>query len=157
MKEIEGNLLDLFDAGVFDVIAHGCNCHLQMTGGIAASIATRYPFVERADNETSIMVPEKLGTVTFVQFMSETINQPQCIANAYTQFAPGRADPTVLYPSIRSCMQKIHRFTARLDKIGLPLIGCGIAGGDWEIVSKIIEEELYDRDVTIVRFKPQEV
>ena len=24
--------------------------------------------------------------------------------------------------------------------IGIPLIGCGLAGGDWEVVSKIIEK-----------------
>jgi O-acetyl-ADP-ribose deacetylase (regulator of RNase III) len=24
--------------------------------------------------------------------------------------------------------------------IGLPLIGCGLGGGDWEVVSKIINE-----------------
>lgn len=30
------------------------------------------------------------------------------------------------------------------------MIGSGLAGGDWEIIEKIIEEEMYDEDVTIV-------
>ena len=36
-------------------------------------------------------------------------------------------------------------------KIGLPKLGAGLAGGDWEIISTIIEEELCSRglDVTI--------
>ena len=37
-------------------------------------------------------------------------------------------------------------------KIGLPLIGCGLAGGDWSTVSHIIREELKGEDFTIVRY-----
>lgn len=157
MKEIEGNLLDLFDAGVFDVIAHGCNCFHNMGGGIAAQIAKRYPCALMVDIDTWTTAVEQLGKVTFIEYKNEKIGRSQIIANAYTQYMPGQSSPDVLYPSIRSCLQKIYRFTNSRDKIGLPLIGCGIAGGDWDIVSSIIKEELHGRDVTIVHFKPQQV
>jgi O-acetyl-ADP-ribose deacetylase (regulator of RNase III) len=48
-------------------------------------------------------------------------------------------------------MRKINHQYPR-KKIGLPKIGCGLAGGDWNIVRQIIERELIDMDVTIVNF-----
>ena len=35
-------------------------------------------------------------------------------------------------------------------KIGMPKIGAGLGGGDWNIIKEIIEEELNGIDVTIV-------
>jgi O-acetyl-ADP-ribose deacetylase (regulator of RNase III) len=34
--------------------------------------------------------------------------------------------------------------------IGLPQIGCGLAGGDWDIVRNLIQEIMIDCDVTVV-------
>ena len=39
-------------------------------------------------------------------------------------------------------------------RIGLPKIGFGLAGGDWQRISLIIEEELGTQDVTIVEYAP---
>ena len=39
-----------------------------------------------------------------------------------------------------------------LWSFGLPLIGCGIAGGEWDEVREIIKSELSEFDVTIVHF-----
>lgn len=38
-------------------------------------------------------------------------------------------------------------------KIGLPQIGCGLAGGDWNKVKEIIKKELKDCFVTVVIYK----
>ena len=35
---------------------------------------------------------------------------------------------------------------------GYPLIGAGLAGGDWAIISKIIDEELKDENHTLVKY-----
>ncbi len=36
------------------------------------------------------------------------------------------------------------------QRLGLSKIGAGLAGGDWEIISQIIDEELAGEDVTLV-------
>ena len=36
------------------------------------------------------------------------------------------------------------------QRVGLPKIGAGLAGGDWDVIAKIIEEELSGENVTIV-------
>jgi hypothetical protein len=35
------------------------------------------------------------------------------------------------------------------------MIGCGLGGGDWNIVSKIIDDELKDLDHTLVVYKKE--
>ena len=41
-----------------------------------------------------------------------------------------------------------HQFKGM--KIGMPKIGCGLAGGDWNLVTKMIQEEMADCKVTIM-------
>ena len=80
------------------------------------------------------------------------------VVNAYTQYMYGRnhADgdkSPVDYAAIEICMKKInHLFKGR--HIGLPKIGAGLAGGDWEKIKQIIKDELKDCIVTIVIYKP---
>jgi O-acetyl-ADP-ribose deacetylase (regulator of RNase III) len=38
--------------------------------------------------------------------------------------------------------------------IGMPKIGAGLAGGNWNRIETIIETELRDCKVTIVNYKP---
>ena len=37
-------------------------------------------------------------------------------------------------------------------KIGYPKIGAGLAGGDWEVIEKIIDAELEGEDHALVEF-----
>jgi O-acetyl-ADP-ribose deacetylase (regulator of RNase III) len=46
-------------------------------------------------------------------------------------------------------MRKMNRVFKGM-RIGLPQIGCGLAGGDWNRVKEIIQRELKDMDVTVV-------
>ena len=38
LKHTKGNLLDLAEAGEFDIVVQGCNCFNTMGGGIAREI-----------------------------------------------------------------------------------------------------------------------
>jgi hypothetical protein len=35
----------------------------------------------------------------------------------------------------------------------MPKIGCGLAGGEWELVKGIVQEELVDHDVAYFRLR----
>jgi len=80
------------------------------------------------------------------------------VVNAYTQYLYGRnhADgdkSPVDYAAIEMCMKKInHLFKGK--HIGLPKIGAGLAGGDWNRIENIINTELRDCTVTVVNYKP---
>ena len=78
----------------------------------------------------------------------EIVNNLLYVVNAYTQYQPGA---NLDYVSLKMCMKKIN-YVFKGKHVGLPMIGCGIAGGDWEKVKGIIDKELVDCSVTIVKF-----
>ena len=74
------------------------------------------------------------------------------IVNAYTQYGCNINMVNVDYDAIRSCFKAIkEKFSGK--KIGYPLIGAGLAKGNWNIISKIIDEELNGEDHTLVEFQ----
>ncbi len=53
-------------------------------------------------------------------------------------------------------MHKISMNIPRDLRIGIPKIGCGLAGGDWKVVEQIIKEHLSEHDLTIVEYSTTE-
>jgi len=147
MKTIKGDLVELAKNGEFDVIAHGTNCFCTMGAGIAKSLRQEFPAVYKADLKTKKGDLNKLGTCCFVHIDNEFT-----IVNAYIQYDYGRDGKKVNYDAVRSCMKSIKKHFPNA-KIGLPKIGAGLAGGDWNVISEIIEEELKGMDVTLVVFE----
>lgn len=151
MKTIQGDLLELADQGEFDVIAHGCNCQNTMGAGIAKAIRARYPEAYEADLRTTKGDAGKLGTVSFAQIRRN--GRDLVVVNAYTQLHWRGAGKKVEEGALRSAMQEIRRrFAGR--RIGYPKIGAGLGGGDWAVLSAIIDEELEGEDHTLVILGP---
>lgn len=152
MRTITGDLIALAKAGRFDVIAHGCNCHHTMGGGLAAQIKRHFPAAFEADLATAFGDPAKLGTCSVATV--EAAGGPLTIVNAYTQLAPSMGLAGVVdvdYDAVRAAMVCIKTSFAG-KRIGLPQIGAGLAGGDWGRIEAIIAAELGREDVTIVKF-----
>jgi O-acetyl-ADP-ribose deacetylase (regulator of RNase III) len=174
MKIIEGDLIELARKGHFDVITHGCNCFCTMGAGIAVPMKQNFKCdafpMEHPKYKGDI---NKLGTIDYLT-ITLVIDKPIKIGNlnllapdfggfllnvvnSYTQYHYGRnhadgKERPVDYDAISLCMRKInHIFEGK--SIGLPKIGCGLAGGDWNTVREIIERELVDMYVTIINFK----
>lgn len=148
IKTLQGDLLKLAKDGKFDVIAHGCNCFCAMGAGIAKAIKAIFPEAYQADCATVKGAKEKLGTCSFAA-LQVVGGRPCDIVNAYTQYKWKVKGVKVDYDAVRKCMSWIkQRYTGK--RIGLPKIGAGLAGGDWNVIQKIIEEELAGEDVTIV-------
>ncbi len=149
MKTVQGDLIKLALAGEFDLIIHGCNCQCQMAAGIAKAIKQTFPEAYEIDCQTEKGSREKLGTFSSVSLERE--GQKITIVNAYTQFHWRGRGVKVDYDAIRSVMKLVQeQFPEK--RIGYPLIGAGLAGGDWLIISAIIEEELAGLDHTLVEF-----
>lgn len=142
MQILRGDLVKLAKSKYFNVIVHGANCFVVFGAGIAKQIKDQLPAAYEADCQTVNGDRNKLGSYSAARYNDLTV------VNAYTQFdtAPGiNAD----YDAIRSVMAKIKQ-DFHGSRIGLPMIGAGLAGGDWRIISQIIDEELAGEDVTLV-------
>lgn len=179
-KEVEGNLITLAKNGEFDVITHGCNCLSQMGAGIAPQMAEAFAcneyYREREGPNHSKLgnidhqmncVYEKDGVVRIYNPRHDRLNfslsgwthkKDVFVVNSYTQYNYGRnhSDGTTKpldYEALTLCMRKINH-TFKGSHIGLPMIGAGLAGGDWNIIKEIIQKELKGCDITVVIFNP---
>ncbi|MEM7553606.1 MAG: hypothetical protein AAF378_05820 [Cyanobacteria bacterium P01_A01_bin.84] len=73
------------------------------------------------------------------------------LVNGYTQFHWRGFGTLADYDAIRLVMGMVKsQFSGK--RIGYPKIGAGLARGDWNIISQIIDEELDDEDHTLVEY-----
>lgn len=148
MKLHYGNLLEMAKNGEFDVIIHGCNCLHAMGAGIAKYIKQDFPEAYAADKTTVYKDRKKLGT-----FSEATITRNGhtfVVINAYTQFEyNGRGKDLFEYDNFPQLLQSIKSKYGN-KRIGLPLIGCGLAGGDEPRILNMIKEGFEGVDYKLV-------
>jgi len=158
-NEIEGDLIKLALEGKFDVITHGCNCFCTMGAGIAPQMAKAFG-VDKLFLEAPIYKGDinRLGLIDYFERPTKLENGNELVViNSYTQYGfganhEGGTDVPLDYSALALCLKKInHIFKG--NHIGLPQIGCGLAGGDWVRVKALIQTCLKDCTVTVVIYK----
>ena len=127
-------------------IAHGCNCSGGFGSGFAKSVAELYPNVKASYLYHHNTCGWRLG---YVQVVAVDDASGREIANCTTQQRYGRPDegPYVSYPAIRQVIQQLVKKWS--EGFAMPKIGAGLAGGNWDVISKIIEEECGDVEVRV--------
>ncbi len=151
-KEINGDLIGLALNNEFNAIIHGCNCFNTMGKGIAYTIKKVFPEAYEADRKTRRGDKSKLGDYSYAAL---TIRQKEFfVINAYTQYdyrITSKNPNNVDYDAIRSVFLKINKDFKGLH-IGIPKIGAGLAGGDWNRIESIINKVTPDINITLVVF-----
>lgn len=137
-----------------DVIVHGCNCFCTFGAGIALQIKKRFPEAFWADQRTERGDHKKLGTIQVVQCGGVEV------VNLYSQYDCGGSGAGHRYADYNAIRRGMQALQVEMDqrpmaKLGMPLIGCGLAGGDWSVVSKIIEEAFEEMPVFVYRWPPR--
>lgn len=147
IQEKQGNVLDI-PAGV---IVHGCNSYGIMKSGIAKEIHERFPEAYQVyRNEFIECVDQGLPGLPLGSFTIYWVNENKIIVNAVTQEKFGR-DPNVVYVDYQALGTAFESLVFgpisvligdvyRKHGIHFPLIGCGLANGDWNIVGPLIDE-----------------
>ena len=167
---ITGDLIELAEDGKFFGIVHGCNCFHRMGSGIAKQIKQKFPMAEIADKNHSVLGdPSKLGSYTKTVYTLPKLyktNDPNkiidlTIINGYTQYFYGTNERHVCYEAIGRLFSKLNEDFSFLEAhketnhymsttFGIPLIGAGLAGGNWEIILGIINAVTPNLDITSV-------
>ena len=148
---VKGNLLD---SGC-DYICHQVNCHGVMGSGISKQIKERWPEVyEKYRREYERYTrqgfsPERqIGSIDMVN----VDNSKRCVINMYSQRTFGYDGKRYTsYDAFANALELIRAHTLSDATIGFPKnIGCGLGGGNWKVISALIEEILgEDYDVYI--------
>ena len=136
---LQGNLLE----SDCDVIGHQCNCQMAYGAGIALQIKLKYPKAYQVFLSDDRKPEDKLGKYTIYDNLKD-----KTIFNLYGQLDCGYGKVFTDYQALRHALAGMMQWVILSEsiyeiklKVGLPYkIGCGLAGGDWEIVEKIIEE-----------------
>lgn len=158
IQEIQGNLIKSFlDVSVdLDGMAHGANCFSTMGGGIAADIATIIPEMYMADKSSTMTPKEKLGKLTQARVeIGMLVSSTRTGYNLYTQYHPG---PDARYEAVFQAFSALNehlKHTPKRQRIGIPLIGCGIGGLQWEGVRDVINYVTPDIDVIVYHYQPK--
>ena len=141
---VQGNLL----TSDCDVIAHGCNCFNTWGAGIARQMRIAHKEAFEEDWKTRRGDAGKLGTFT------TAVSHGRRVFNLYTQYAYGNSTRHCDYEAIRSSFEAMRAYLDGWNetssvKIGIPKIGCGLAGGDWDIVKLIVEDVFIGVDIYV--------
>lgn len=123
------------------LIIHGCNAQGVMGAGLAAQVKSKWPdcyatyrkFCKDFKNNREEMLGE---IIPYAVPRTQIV-----IINAITQIDFGKGGKRyVSYKAIDAAFNTVAEIAARCGMIvHYPLIGAGLAGGDWAIISDIIE------------------
>ena len=132
MQIIKGDLLAI-ESGI---ICHQVNCRGVMGAGLALKLKAKYPICFESYSKYCKADQFKLGMVQFCR-----VNSNLFICNLAGQDGYGGGKRQTDYDALATCLTKLYAKSLELGLTPyLPYkLGCGLAGGDWAIVSKLIE------------------
>jgi O-acetyl-ADP-ribose deacetylase (regulator of RNase III) len=138
------------------VIVHICNDVGGWGAGFVVAISKRWREPEAAYrrwNKGEGDAPFALGEVQFVE-VEPSLWVANMIARRNVVSAGGV--PPVRYEAVESALKKVAQFAKDRDaSVHMPRIGCGLAGGKWEEIERIVHRTLIDHgiDVTVYDLK----
>lgn len=125
-------------------IAHGVNCQNVMGSGVAKALFTKWPEVKKRYHSYCEWIKERdeylLGSIASVMCGDKVVY------NMFTQLFYGYDNKRyVNYAAIVKCFDRLLSIKHRFDgPLAIPKIGCGLAGGDWNIVEQLINDTVGD-------------
>lgn len=136
---------DIF-ASDADIICHQVNMQGVMGEGIAKIIKLKYPIVFEKYNQYTPSA--SLGDILLVKVSDKLI-----IANLYGQKNYGLSQQQTSYEAIACCLNKVKEYAKyKKLKIAIPYgMSCCRGGGDWRILTQILEKIFSDYDVYIYK------
>ena len=134
---VRGDAVAALQRGGINILGHQVNLRGVMGAGIAHQIKDVFPTASAAYSEAIASGDLALGDVQFVR-----VGEGRWVANMVGQQDIGRGRRQTDYQALSAALRKLADLTEGTTlRVGLPFgIGCGLAGGDWSVVSRAIEE-----------------
>ncbi len=133
------------------VIVHVCNDVGGWGRGFVTALSRRWKEPERRyrawyrgeEND----LPFELGRVQLVE-VEDGLWVANLIGQRGLRWSGGK--PPIRYNAVHAGLSRIREFAREHHaSVHMPRIGCGLAGGKWEVVGAIVEEELDNQGVEV--------
>jgi len=156
---------------VISVICHQLNCISVEAKGLAEAISKKFPYADiyslRKSNcgNKNLAIKSDRGCPGEITISISKVSDP-IIIGIYGQYDYGKVgrpyshapsettDMRILW--FKSGLNKLKEFiqTENIKEVAFPyLIGCGLAGGDWEIYSKLLYNFAIESQIQVVIYK----
>lgn len=164
-----------FVNGATTVICHCCNAFGGWGRGFVIPLGLKYPQAKidyinfcRPYQTSNVKRNELMGSVCLSKvndnlYVANLIGQYYYSKNQrdYSQtfgvepeFLPTQNGRFVSYDSIRLGFRKLVSLMNEVKfSVQMPKMGCGLAGGDWKIIEKIIIAELCSNDIEVTIYE----
>ena len=151
----------LITEGEYSVICHCCNTLGAWGAGFVLALSKRFPKVKEhyLSLIKSIKPDERLGKVGFVK-----TNKNIVVANILGQdriYRSADGKIPLNYEALREGFKNVYdKFIDYKNipfTIHMPRIGCGLAGGKWEIVEDIIKKKITKKGVEVYVYDYNEI
>ncbi len=147
VRYLKGDALDPRGDGPQIIVQVANNRAKTWGGGFAKQAAIRYPaaqvdFRKWADHSENL----RLGNTHFYGHEEQLI-----LASMVAQRGYGKStEPRISYPALEECLRTVcEKAMLSSATVHMPRIGCGLAGGSWNVVSEIIENTLAIHNISV--------
>jgi hypothetical protein len=154
IKFVKGDATNPCEESGIRVIAHVCNDIGMFGSGFAACVAKRWGFVRDRYIAWSVSPKEKGFLPGAIQVVR--VGDGIYIANMIAQNGVRSASNQrpINYPALGQCLQRLDDWITSFIKVKdammlpglcpevtvhMPRIGCGLAGGDWNVVEPLVD------------------
>lgn len=140
------------------IIVHICNDIGAWGKGFVLALSKRWKspelkyrqwYKDKLYLSNELAVPFELGQTQFVMVEADPV---MYVANMIAQHGIGKKNnvPPIRYEALTYCLQSVCAMAKMTNaSIHMPRIGSGLAGGNWEIIEKIIVQELTQQNIDV--------
>ncbi len=132
------------------IISHICNDVGGWGRGFVVAVSNCWKepeFDYRRWAEGKWNTPFELGKVRFVK-----VEKDLWVVNMIAQHGvrSEKGVPPIRYEALEKCLKQVAEFAyANEASVHMPRIGAGLAGGNWETISEVIDRALIVKDVAV--------
>lgn len=156
LSEHYGDILSPNTTGHEVIVCHQVNCRGVMGAGLAKQIRGLFPMLYDYYRDMCMRHhPEELLGETLYYAVNYR-GYDYTIANIFGQVSYGHGGCYTDYEALRKAFRKMRAMICTYfgirpaTRIRIPYkMGCGLGGGDWDTVLKIIQEELIDHHIYV--------
>jgi O-acetyl-ADP-ribose deacetylase (regulator of RNase III) len=149
-KIVEGDATNPH-GGNHRLIIHCCNNEGAWGSGFVLAISKRW---KKPENEYRLWYRGQnkfqLGEIQVVDVQSDIAVVNMIAQEGYKKLGDAHDAPYIRYEALKTCLDKVAAVALeRKSSIAAPRIGCGLAGGTWATVEKLLKETLIDRGINV--------